>query len=788
MTDSAPRTTGISAGIFERLIALLIGLLGLALAIGGVELARLGGSLYYILLGPALFASAVMVWRNKRWGYGLYAIICLITIIWALGESGLNGWALVPRLGMVLGLGFALLLVRAIRAGSGTFRHGVFALFGLLLVVFVISLYGARGPSRTNQTATPLATGSTDWLEIGGDGHNMRFSELGQITPENVSGLEIAWTAHLAKDGQLGGVMEGTPLKIGDTLFMCDMANRVHALDAETGKTKWLFASSASGGDSRTAVCRGVTYARIDGMAEGEHCAQRIILTASDARIIAMDIHDGKPCEDFGKNGEISTLEGLSPAPAGYYYHTSPAIEIHGKLVFGGSVLDGQSVGEPSGVIRAVDARTGAFVWAWDMGRPDDAGLPPEGEYFTPGTPNAWPPLAADPANGLVFLPLGNATPDYVMSHRTPEMNKYASSVVALDAETGELRWHFQTARLDQWDYDVASPPTLIDYPMKDGTSRPALVQATKRGQTFVLDRLTGKPLVPVVDRKVPTDGVSTETFAPTQPYSTLPSMFGEELSEKKMWGMTPLDQLWCRIKFRKARYDGEFTPIMADRPSIVYPSYIGGSNWSGVAYDPTRQLLAVNVNHFPMYNQLIDRKTAEKMGIEPYEPGVNEIDVVHWAQIGTPWAMDNKKFMGPLGTPCNEPPYGTLGLIDLKTGKFAWHKPFGKARDTGPFGLRTGLPYTIGTPQLGGALMTETGLMFIGGTQEKTFRALNTETGEILWEDRLPAGAHANPMTYYSDKSGRQFVVVAASGHYQFANGHSDMLIAYALPRANKN
>ena len=770
-------------GIIERLIALLIGLLGAAMAAGGAQLALLGGALYYVLVGPVMVISAWLIWRGRPWGHALYALVCLITIIWALGESWLNGWALVPRLGLILGLGLALLVTRALRGNGGAFRMATLALIGLLVAGFAISLYSARGSARADHTASPLDMASTDWIDIGGDGLNQRFSQLNQITPENVAGLKVAWTANLAKDGQLGGVLEATPIKIGDTLYMCDMANRVHALDAETGKSRWVFTPESNGGDARLAVCRGVTYARVEDMAEGEHCASRIILTAADARLIAMDAKDGKLCQDFGSKGEVSTLQGLSPAPPGYYYHTSPVIHVRGKLVLGASVLDGQSVDEPSGVIRAFDARTGAFIWAWDMGRPEESGLPPEGEYFTPGTPNAWAPLAADEANGLVFAPLGNATPDYVMSHRTPAMNTYGSSVVAIDTETGKLRWHFQTVHLDQWDYDVASPPTLIDYPMKDGTTRPALIQPTKRGQTFVLDRLTGNPLVPVVERKVPTDGVPTETFSPTQPYSTLPSMFGEELSEKKMWGMTPLDQLWCRIKFRQARYEGEFTPIMADRASIIYPSYIGGSNWSGVAFDPSRNLLAVNVNHFPMYNRLIPRDKADEMGIEPYEPGVNELDVVHWAQMGTPWAMDNKKFMGPLGTPCNEPPYGTLGLIDLNTGKLAWQKPLGKARDTGPFGLRTGLPFAMGTPQLGGALMTGSGLMFIGGTQERTFRAMNTETGEILWEDRLPAGAHANPMTYYSDASGRQFVVVAASGHYQFANGNSDLLIAYALP-----
>ncbi len=776
----------LNPGVPERIIALLIGLLGLALAVPGAYLLSLGGSFYYLPAGVAMLASAIMIWKGSAGGYILYALVCLATLFWALAESGLNGWALLPRLNLVLGLGLALLVVRAMRGGSGGLRKMATTVVAILLAGFGVSLWTARGPAKSDATASPIpGLASTDWQVIGGkDGGNQRFSALGQITPANVSGLKVAWTANLANDGKLGGVLEGTPIKVGNTLYMCDMENRIHALDPETGKSRWVASTITGASAGALSVCRGVTYAKIEGMTQSEPCAERIVMATQDAHLVAVDAKDGKICTDFGKDGRISTLEGLSPAPKGYYYHTSPPIFVRGKLVIGGAPLDGQMVKEPSGVIRAYDARTGKFAWAWDMGRPGETGMPGEGKYFTPGTPNSWAPLAADEKNGMVFLATGNATPDYVMSHRTPEMNKYASSTVALDAETGEVRWHFQTTHLDQWDYDVASPPTLIDFPMKDGSTRPAVVQGTKRGQTFVLDRMTGKPLVPVTERKVPTDGVATETFSPTQPYSGLPSMFGEELSEAKMWGMSPLDQLWCRIKFKQARYEGEFTPIMSDRSSIIYPSYIGGSNWQGIAYDPERQLLAVNVNHFPMYNKLIARKDADRMGVERYEPGVNELDIVYWAQEGTPWAMENRKFMGPLGTPCNEPPFGTMGVIDLKTGKFAWREALGKARDTGPFGIATGLPYTIGTPQLGGTLMTGSGLMFIGGTQEKTFRALDTKTGQILWEDRLPAGAHANPMTYYSDQSGRQFVLVAASGHYQFANGHSDLLIAYALPQ----
>ena len=434
-------------------------------------------------------------------------------------------------------------------------------------------------------------------------------------------------------------------------------------------------------------------------------------------------------------------------------------------------------------MIRAFDARTGAFAWAWDLGRPGEHGLPPEGESFTPGTPNAWAPITADDETGLVFVPLGNPTPDYVASHRTPEMNRFSSSVVALDAATGELRWSFQTAHLDQWDYDVASPPTLIDFPMPDGP-RLALVQATKRGQVFILDRLTGKPLVETVERPVPQDPVPGEVVSPTQPYSVgVPAMNGGKLSEARMWGITPFDQLWCRIRFRQARYEGEFTPIGTD-PTIVFPSYLGGSNWSGVAADPQRGLLAVNVMHFAMYNRLVPRSEADARGIKPFEAGKSEFSAIDWPQEGTEYAAVTSGFVSPIGVPCAQPPYGELAVIDLKTRKAAWRKPLGTARDSGPLGIPLRLPIPMGTPALGGSLMTQSGLLFIAATQERTFRAFDSSTGKLLWQDRLPAGGHANPMTYYSDKSGRQFVVISSSGHPQLTSGYADWLIAYALPK----
>ncbi|MFP5435854.1 MAG: PQQ-binding-like beta-propeller repeat protein, partial [Alphaproteobacteria bacterium] len=472
---------------------------------------------------------------------------------------------------------------------------------------------------------------------------------------------------------------------------------------------------------------------------------------------------------------------GLGQVDKGYYFVTSPPALVRGRLVLGGWVTDGQKIREPSGVIRAFDAVTGDFAWAFDIGRPDDHGLPAPGATFTPGTPNSWAPMSSDETLGLVYVPTGNATPDYFGGHRTANDDRYASSVIALDGMTGAVRWSFQTTHHDLWDYDVPAQPTLIDLP---GGVR-GLLQPTKRGEIFFLDRATGKPILPVEERPVPQGVVPGERLSKTQPYSVgIPSFTGPRPTEKGMWGLTPIDQAICRIRFREARFDGDMTPLSTQHPTITWPGYLGGIDWGGVSVDPRRALMIVNNNQVGNYNRLIPRAEANRRGIKP-------MNTVHMgdvggpaAQQGVPYAAQIAPFLSPLAIPCQQPPYGRINAVDLKTGKMVWSRLLGTSRDSGPLALPTFVPIPMGVPNIGGSVATASGLTFIGATQEHAFRSYDTATGRLLWKARLPAGGNASPSSYWSNASGRQFVVIAAGGHGAMLSGSSDQLIAYALPK----
>lgn len=447
-------------------------------------------------------------------------------------------------------------------------------------------------------------------------------------------------------------------------------------------------------------------------------------------------------------------------------------------------VLDGQYWGEPSGVIRAFDAVTGKLAWAWDMGRPDRRGLPPAGETYTPATPNSWGPISSDEQLGLVYLPTGNATPDFFGGRRRPIDDRYSSSVVALDAATGQLRWSFQTVRHDLWDYDVAAQPTLVDLPAPGGGVIAALIQPTKTGDVFVLDRATGKPIRRVLDKPVPQTGaVPEERLSPTQPFSVaMPAFRGPVLRERDMWGITPFDQLYCRIKFRSARYDGIMTPP-GMTPWISLPGFVGGMDWGGASVDLDHNVLIVNSSTIAAISRFYTRAAADAANIRPAGDNTPGGDL--WgpaAQAGTPYASDTEVFKSPIGMPCQEPPFGRISAIDLTTGKLIWTRDLGMAGKSA-FGVPLLMPITMGTPTTGGSLTTRGGLTFIAATQDRIFRAFDTKTGALVWSSRLPQGGFATPMTYVSPRSGRQFVVIAAGGSHGLGEAGGADLIAYALP-----
>ena len=466
-------------------------------------------------------------------------------------------------------------------------------------------------PGAPAALAQPLATLSGgDWPHYGNDAGGTRFSPLDQLKPDNVGGLALAWEADVgpATPGPRGA-LQVTPIHVGGALFVCNAHNAVLSLDAETGRERWRFDMTGPVLPSGK-PCRGVSYHRTPG-ATGV-CAERILATSQTPELFALDAATGRPCSGFGDGGRVRLLEGLGDVPVGYHYVSSAPQIVRGKIVFGGAIMDGQYWGEPSGVIRAFDAVTGRLVWAFDAGRPDRRGAPSPGETYTPATPNSWAPISADEALGLVYLPTGNATPDFYGVQRRAFDDDVASSVIALDAETGALRWRFQTVHHDIWDYDVPSQPTLVDLPTPTGIRR-ALVQPTKRGEIFVLDRETGQPIKEVTELPVPQGGTApSERLSPTQPFSTgMPSFRGATVREADMWGLTPIDQMVCRILFKQTRYEGTLTPPTPGRPVLFAPGYGGGINWGSVSIDVDRGIMMANWIRVPSRVELIPRAEA---------------------------------------------------------------------------------------------------------------------------------------------------------------------------------
>jgi quinoprotein glucose dehydrogenase len=774
-----------------RLFAVLLLVVGGVLAVGGVRLAMLGGSWYYLIGGGAIVASAVLLWRGHRSGAWLYGAMILGTAIWALWEVGLDGWALVPRLLALFVLGLWL-LTPGVRSGLDreplVKRPGPWVAASASAIV-LLAIAGAwfSGPRSAEQPVlvhtdpSASAGAGADWSYFGATPGGERFSTLTQINTQNVPQLKLAWTYRMG-DGPAGFpvTFEAAPLKVGDSVYFCTGWNDIIALDAETGAEKWRHSTHPNTQGVFIGICRGVAFFAVPG-AQGD-CAQRVLAATVDARLLALDARSGQPCAGFGQGGEVSLLAGMGQVTPGYYFVTSPPTIVHGKVVLGGWVTDGQMTGEPSGVIRAFDAVSGKFAWAWDLGRPGAHTEPGPGEFYTRGTPNSWAPMSVDESLGLVFAPTGNATPDYFGAERSELSDKYSSSVVAIDADTGEPRWSFQTTHHDLWDYDVGSQPTLVDVATTSGVT-PALIQATKRGEIFLLDRRDGRPLATVEERPVPGNPAPGERLSPTQPFSTgMPSFAGPDLSEKDMWGMTPFDQLWCRIKFREARYDGPMTPPGL-KPFIVSPGYNGGIDWGGVSVDPERQVLIVNSSRLGMYDRLLTRAEADGLKLRPMGVGVHGNVGGAVPQAGTPYGALIAPFLSPLDVPCQAPPYGMLGAIDLKTRKLIWSRPLGTAHDSGPLGIESHLPFPMGAPQQGGSVTTRAGLIFIAATQDRFLRAIDLRDGRELWRARLPAGGQANPVTYTSEASGRQFVVIVAGGHQGLRTKQGDYILAYALP-----
>jgi quinoprotein glucose dehydrogenase len=779
-------------------LSIVLALIGLILTTGGGYLFSLGGSPYYLIAGILMFFSAWFLFRGRPLGGWIYIALFVLTAVWGFAEARGNAWAMVPWLVAPLVLLIAVLLVmptlsrarnRWKMAGGGIALSVIlvaasFALLGRSEIA-IAALPAPQAPGMNDPSG--FATGP-DWPAYGGTGAARRYSSLTQITPDNVKNLRKVWEVHTggmpaSADYQKLYGTENTPLKIGNLLYTCTAMNVVVALDAATGKTVWRFDPKvADEWIPYTTACRGVAYFRDPAAAANAPCATRIIEGTLDSRLIALDALTGLPCTEFNGTGQQDTKVGMGKVyPGSASINSAPTI-VRGIVVVPHQILDGQCRCAPSGVIQGFDARTGKLAWAWDMMHPDWNGYPPPGQIWARGTPNSWTSSTGDETLGLVFVPMGNAADDYISTGRTPQENRFATSLVAIDVTTGKPRWTFQAVKNDVWDYDFGSQPTLIDY-----AGKPAVLVPSKQGDFFILDRATGKSLTPTGTVAVPGGGVEPDQRAPRQLVSLWNSLRKPDLLESDMWGMSPIDQMICRIQFRKADYRGYFTPPRADKFTVQYPGYNGGSDWGGVSVDPVRGVIVANYNDMPNYVRLVPRAEADKKGIKPrfasktLSTDSHQIDpqwgVPYAIHVNAGWRMPFTKLM------CKRPPYGGIRAIDIASGKTLWDRPFGTARRNGPFNIPTMLPFTIGTPNNGGAVTTASGLVFAGAATDDLLRAIDLKTGKTLWTVALPAGGQATPIVY--EQNGREYVAIFAGGHHFMETPMGDSIIAYALPEA---
>jgi len=603
---------------------------------------------------------------------------------------------------------------------------------------------GCSGAVRV-EPSSPAASDANagDWRAYGYDALGSRHSPLAQINRENVHRLSVAWTYHTGEPLPSGRrrSLEATPLVIDGTMFLATPLGKIVALDPVTGREKWTHDAkvdpNARFGDFAS---RGVSAWR-----------DRIIAVTVDGRMFALDMRTGQRINAFGQNGEVSLRAGLRNAPDWdtEFEVTSPPAIVNDIIVVGSAIADNSRIDAASGEVRAYDARTGALRWTWDP-VPRSAADPAYNSWQGPnahrtGAANAWSVIAADPARDMVYVPTSSASPDYFGGERLGD-NRYANSIVALRASTGAVVWHFQTVHHDLWDYDNAAPPLLATV-----RGQPAVLQATKTGMLFVLNRETGVPIFPVEERRVPASTVPGERAAPTQPFSTLPPLSPHSYDVSAVSAA-------CQEQLRGLRNEGIFTPPSLEG-TLVIPSNIGGAHWGGLTFDPARQLAIVPVNSLVARVQLI---AADGANLDSLRAERSRMGYEDTRMRGTPYIMRRRILFIPPTETCTSGSPGALVAIDLRTVTRAWQTP---------------LP-----PQLGGPISTAGGVVFMAATIDGKFRAFDAESGQVLWTADLPGGGKATPMTYMG-ADGRQYVTIAAGGDGETWKA-SDAFVTFALPR----
>ena len=605
------------------------------------------------------------------------------------------------------------------------------------------------------------------WEAYGGSPGGGQYVPYDQINRDNVDQLELAWE-HRSGDFSYGDdkadatTFETNPIFVNDKLYFCTAFGRVMALEPETGKEIWMFDNEEqrAGTPFGVHICRGVSYWENTSDEPGQPCNRRIVFGTLTGRVIAVDADNGARCQSFGINGEIRLSDYDYINPGALALSSPPAI-IDNLLIVGGAVSSYYQVLSPNGIIRAFDVISGEEVWNWNP--------IPEHLQKKLGGVNVWPPMSVDTERDLVFLPTGSATVDPYGVHRK-ELLIYANALVALRASTGKVVWHYQIVHHDLWDNDMPAQPILVDARV-NGNYLPAVIQFTKTGLMFAFQRETGEPLFKIEEKSMPASNVPGETASPTQPVPVKPlPLTLTALTTENAWGITFWDRGQCQKMIRPLRSEGLYTPPSL-QGSVTLPNGYGGVNWGNAAYDPGRNWIIVNATQIANVSTLFPRADVEMSILDHSKFDVGgPLD-------GTPYQFKSKPILSPFGAPCTPPPWGTVTAIDLDTGDFVWQAPFGRV-PVGPF--RT--PAHWGSPLIGGPIVTAGDLIFSGASLDHYLRALDIETGKVLWEsDKLRAPANATPMSYMYN--GKQYVVMAAGGNAIASTELSDSLVAYTLP-----
>jgi len=604
------------------------------------------------------------------------------------------------------------------------------------------------------------AAGAQDWAYYGGDPGAMRYSPLDQITRDNVDQLKVAWEFDTgdSSDGEgeypYRSAFEATPLVVDGALYIVSPFHRLFALDAVTGEQRWMFDSDLDRTDRVTLyLSRGASY-----WSDGEH--KRVLLGNQDGLLFSIVAETGKLDPDFGDNGRLDLTSGMVEGRDGQYGLTSPVALCRDTVITGSWVSDGLPRG-PSGDVRGFDVRSGKLKWRFHtVPHPGEFGAETwQGDSWKDrGGVNAWSTITVDPENGLAYLPLTSPSIDFYGGDRKGD-NLFSDSLVALDCETGERRWHFQTIHHDLWDWDLPAAPNLVTL-VRDGAEVPAVVQIAKTGFIFVFNRLTGEPLFPIEERPVPQGDIPGERYSPTQPFPTKPPPFArQQMTRDEITDVTPESRAECLEMLAEAQVEGPIFRPIGREPTVMFPGTNGGANWGGGSFDPDTDTLYVNSMDVGALFRIVERE-----GGDP-----------PWRNRGTPKGRlwDSNQY------PCQEPPWGHLTAIDLNTGEFRWRAILGELDEL----TARGVPKT-GAPNLGGSVVTKGGLVFIAATNDDRFRAFDKDTGEQVWETRLPASGHASPMSYLG-ADGRQYVAIAAGGGNKYNKKFIAKLMVFALPKA---